>query len=792
MSLFPQVSFAEYGVRIFSIALVLLFLFTTPLTHRAGAQNNPSVVNNIKSAQIATNTGKVFLLNDNGSVHTFDPGGKELSASQRIFSFPLASGSADEIFVSPSGDFFVLVKFANPFILHIAVYKSTALDVDSEGAIRNFTLSRGGAGEKVFGVFSPDENELYVAGSLTGKVFVLDLNEESTLTEIEVGKIIVGIEADTKQARLFVLSNSPDVLTVINAKTRSVSGRFPVGNSPIDVLYNERLDRVFVSNSGDNTVNAIDVDTNETETISVGSVPISMTYDKSNGEVFVATNGDGFIYTLRPRPQKTEITKMPIGTVAYLKYPIWLWYSNKTKKLAALNSSTRKLYFIDVLDSRVLKEVQIQGWPRVLYGGEDQQWGAAPLDNTNRFLSIDTDTMSVSYVGSSVAEEQDLVLSSPHKVAVDLEARRIYVGNVDSGNISVLDSDTLKRTATISFGSAPNVFYFDDEARKLYVTDAVENAVFVIDVSHADYPVTTIPMPGMPRSISALRSLGKLYVTIADKKSVVVIDAGTNSVKTVIPLGEQSVFPLVISPNEEKNEIYIANFGADSISVIDAIQDTVKKTIRVGAKPIWVYHAPTLNRLFVTVEGEKKLVVIDPNTLEVAETVAINGIPYRIFVDEATGFVYINKRGEKDVAVFRVGGDGNLQLLKDTEIRYLGELATIYNMMARDTGRVFNQKTERVYFSSQHLNQLAVTTLDRDDDGIMEFKPYAVVSANGKIYFFETKKSTSFNKYVGMAILAILVILFTLFIKSRSKKGEPSQNNMATRLPTNDITTKTQ
>ena len=765
-----EISLGNNFIKHLSLLSLIGALTFSFFTHDSLAESD-SPVSRIKQIVAAEESGDIFILNNDNSVTIYDIQKKE-------FLVPSAKNTPYEtglLVVSPSGEHFAGIT-VNEFNLLVRVYdtKSYLLSPDSASeTVSVFNFPRKGRGSRVWGMFSPDEKVFYLADSLAEKVFAVDLAQKK-FSEINIGGNISALENDSSGKFLFVLTHNPDQLVVVNVSTRSIVDRYGMGSMTERILYNQKLNRVYVSERGNDSVSAVDLGSKKLRRIAIGKSPSSMAYDKASGNVFVASNDDGAVYTVSP---EFTVQKIPLGIPAYASYPINVWYSQSVKKLLVLNPSVRKLYFVDPQKSKILKEENVSGWAKYILGGKNVSLAAVHRANSNDILLADAEMMKISYIPQS-SEKPSKVFSSPQGIVVDTRSQRIYVGNLDSGEITVIDGKTLEFIAKIPVGVAPNVLYLNQNLNKLYVTDPASNIITVIDTSRSDFPTKVIPAEGMPRTIGGNDLTNMVYVSLAQAKKVGVIDVASDKMIKEIPLDAKSVFPLLIATNDKKNEIYVADYGTDFISVLDGIGNTVKKTITVGNKPIWVAYNPVIDKIYVAVEGDKKIVVIDPNTYEILHSFLITASPYRILFDHKTNFTYVTHRNETLVTVLK-NDESGAQILKEVEMPFLGQLDAIpYNMMYADTRR-FDENTDKIYITSQRYNSLTVTKLVRDTDGIMRFVPYAVMEEDGNAVLLEAARKEKEEKTsllsrlprwaVPVALIVILISIVAVFLWRKRK-----------------------
>src|SRR3989338_2622064 len=92
--------------------------------------------------------------------------------------------------------------------------------------------------------------------------------------------IVAALESDSSGKLLFVLTHNPDQLIVVNGSTRSIVKKYEVVSMADNILYNQTLNRVYVSERGNDSVSVVDLESKKLRRLSIGKSPISMAYDK--------------------------------------------------------------------------------------------------------------------------------------------------------------------------------------------------------------------------------------------------------------------------------------------------------------------------------------------------------------------------------------------------------------------------------------------------------------------------------------------------------------------------------
>jgi YVTN family beta-propeller protein len=138
------------------------------------------------------------------------------------------------------------------------------------------------------------------------------------------------------------------------------------------------------------------------------------------------------------------------------------------------------------------------------------------------------------------------------------------------------------------------------------------------------------------------------YVTNAGADTVSVIDTVTNSLSATVKVGWRPV-DAVVTP--DGGAVYVTNTGSNNVSVISTITNTVVATLSVGddfpahvcrdfldryrrSRPVHVTVSPDGTRAYVTNAGAESVSVIDAtaNPPKVVATVGVGSIPVHVTI----------------------------------------------------------------------------------------------------------------------------------------------------------------
>ncbi len=296
-------------------------------------------------------------------------------------------------------------------------------------------------------------------------------------------------------------------------------------------------------------------------------------------------------------------------------------------------------------------------------GTDDAELSIEFTDNgvnhgTGRALCVDAEVSQVPSGGSH-----------PSDIVIDPESGYAYALNAFDGAIGVFDGATLIDTINLPCVAAPagssrvepdgfNCKYQGMYLRFLPVGFAIYAADFQaawliamffggFDTSSpAGAPeITTIPVGAGPQGIDGDESSGQIYVANNGDGTVSVIDADTDTVTKTINVGGK---PWTVKVDSVNGIAYVSNFTLDVVHVIDAATNTEVDTIDVGNGPTGMEIDHNAGTLWVTNFIDSTVSVVDLYTSPLAVTsltpttidLGAGTSPIDISLNEYTGRLY--------------------------------------------------------------------------------------------------------------------------------------------------------
>ncbi|RAV17658.1 S-layer homology domain-containing protein [Paenibacillus contaminans] len=294
--------------------------------------------------------------------------------------------------------------------------------------------------------------------------------------------------------------------------------------------------------------------------------------------------------------------------------------------------------------------------------------------------------LPVSQAEASASSSNAAAGRGPHAVAVNPDTNRIYVANVDSDNVSVLqDSDGgIVTVATVEVGTTPYALALNPVTNKIYVANADSDTVTVID--GVTNNAVEVEVGIQPFAVAVNPVTDKIYVANIGDDTITVIDGATNHT-TSIDTGKS---PFAVAVNEATNTIYVANIDSDTVTVIDGLSHATL-TVPTGAGPNDLAVNPLNGNVYVTNFYDNTVTVIDGVT-NGTSTLITGTTPTAVKVNETTGKIYVANDSSNNVTVIN-GGDHSISTV---------------SVGAGPNALAINADTNKIYVANYDSNSVTV------------------------------------------------------------------------------------
>jgi YVTN family beta-propeller protein len=174
------------------------------------------------------------------------------------------------------------------------------------------------------------------------------------------------------------------------------------------------------------------------------------------------------------------------------------------------------------------------------------------------------------------------------------------------------------------------------------------SCLFFVHTANALSVVATIPVDSGPAFVAYDSAKGEIFVANNGGGTVSVINDGTNAVVATIPVGTN---PIGITYDSAKGEIFVANNFDDTVSVINHNTNAVVATIPVGTSPFDAAYDSAKGEIFVANSGDGTVSVINHNTNAVVATIPVGTNPRGVAYDSVKGEIFVANSGAGTVSV---------------------------------------------------------------------------------------------------------------------------------------------
>jgi YVTN family beta-propeller protein len=301
-----------------------------------------------------------------------------------------------------------------------------------------------------------------------------------------------------------------------------------------------------------------------------------------------------------------------------------------------------------------------------------------PVRNEVYVVNTQSATISVIDAETNRIAATIAVHRLPSFISVDPTGHRAYVANSGSNTISVLDLDRRREITVAGTGEQPDVDRVSPDGRSLVVTNRGSNSVSVFDVppynpTAAFEPVPRLraAFPGCPGASDAviLPDSSKAFIACSAGHQVMAIGLAaapgswaarqnpllmTDHMLTLLDVGET---PVHLAMKPDGGEIFVSNFGSDSVSEISTWTNEVGGTYTIGSRPVRGLVSRDNGTLWIANFGADSIALYSIDDGRLAWSVRAGSAPDALAFSEDEHLLLAADAHSGDVAVIRTGGN---------------------------------------------------------------------------------------------------------------------------------------
>lgn len=238
--------------------------------------------------------------------------------------------------------------------------------------------------------------------------------------------------------------------------------------------------------------------------------------------------------------------------------------------------------------------------------------------------------------------------------SLDPKSGRLFLSHMGDGHLVVFDTRTNKVVADLDGFKTVTGVLFVPELNRVYASAAGTHEVVVVDAGSLK-TLARVAGPAFPDGIAYAPDQKKIYVSDESGGSDFVIDATTNKHVTTIPLGGEAgnshYDPI-------SKHIFVAVQTRDLVAEIDPNTDKViaRHSLPGSDHPHGFTMDPARRWMFMSCEGNNKLLLVDMKTMKMTHTYDVGGGPDVLAFDPKLKRLYVSAESGP-VTIFDETGD---------------------------------------------------------------------------------------------------------------------------------------
>ncbi len=262
----------------------------------------------------------------------------------------------------------------------------------------------------------------------------------------------------------------------------------PLGDLPLNIAVSRSEKLAAVTNNGqsDQTIQLIDIE-NETilDSVSIGKSWVGLTFSDDGRYLYASGGNDNMIirYSITGN-HLLAIDTLILGDPWPVKISVaGLALDDQGKRLYAVTKENNSLYVVDIKSKKILSQHELGGEAYTCILSPDRKTLYISCWGCDKIILFDTGHGKIT--GSIDAGD------NPNDMCITGNGRYLFVANANDNTVSVIDTRKMKVTETLNAalypgaltGSTTNGVALSADEKTLYIANADNNCLAVFDIS---------------------------------------------------------------------------------------------------------------------------------------------------------------------------------------------------------------------------------------------------------------------------------------------------------------------
>ncbi|TCZ63395.1 PKD-like domain-containing protein, partial [Flaviaesturariibacter aridisoli] len=281
----------------------------------------------------------------------------------------------------------------------------------------------------------------YVPNNTSGTVSMIDLSTGAAIgSPITVGANPFGVAVLPDRSKIYVSNTGGNSVSVINTTTNSVTGSSPY-NAPHGLAASPDGTRVYVNGWTDNAVSWIDVASNVSTFMTNVTQPEGMAVSADGARLYVASSVSAGKLVVLNTASNAVLASIGVGA-----FPQGVALSADGSKVYVVNNGSASVSVISTASNSVTATIPVGADPLGVAVSPDGSKVYVTNSGNNNVSVINTATNALT---ASIA-----VGNYPYGVAVSPDGSTVYVANRNSNSVSIINAAT-NAVTSVAVGAAP-------------------------------------------------------------------------------------------------------------------------------------------------------------------------------------------------------------------------------------------------------------------------------------------------------------------------------------------------
>ncbi len=361
-------------------------------------------------------------------------------------------------------------------------------------------------------------------------------------------------------------AQSPKTITLPNGWSLSPAGKsLPLGDLPLNMAISSSQKYMAVTNNGQGkqTLQLIDIHSEKIlDNITIDKSWLGLKFSSDEKYLFAGGGNDNWILQYAIVNNKLQLKdSIKLGDKWPNKIsPAGIDIDDAANLLYVVTKDNNSIYIIDLLTKQVVQQIQIDGEAYTCLLSPDKKELYVSCWGCDKLIIVDTQKKNIS--------SQIAVGDNPNEICLTKNGKYLYVANANDNSVSVINVKERKVVETLTSslypdappGSTTNGLALSPDEKTLYIANADNNCLAVFDVRKPGFSASKgfIPVGWYPTCVKVVGK--KIFVTNGKGFSSFANPLGPNPTKKAVK--HQAA-------GDDDGPQYIGSLMKGTLSIID-------------------------------------------------------------------------------------------------------------------------------------------------------------------------------------------------------------------------------